>query len=76
MPKGLRDLISESAQHNHRSMNAEVVSRLLNSLEEEDGGIPGVREPRAAYTEMETTLITLYRRLPEDKRKALLALIA
>ncbi|EBM0567307.1 Arc family DNA-binding protein [Salmonella enterica] len=39
LPEGMRDVIAEKAKENGRSMNAEIVARLQESLEEDDNVI-------------------------------------
>ena len=76
MPTGLRDRITHYATRNHRSMNAEVVARLLNSLDNDEAGSLGVKEPTPIYSSEESQLIIIFRRLPEKKRRALLDLVS
>lgn len=57
-------------------MNAEVVARLLTSLEEEDRSELGVRERSPPYqSELEAKILLKIRALQEDKQRALLKLL-
>lgn len=69
-PEGLREEISRFAQKNHRSMKAEIIARLEESLSKESG----VREGKAAYM-TEDDLIDEIRQLSIEKQHALLTLI-
>lgn len=55
MPDGMRDLISKKAEENHRSMNSEIIARLLDSFEQDDAfkelGIAIVNEADMAVKE-------------------------
>lgn len=76
MPDGLRDRLWDRAKLNHRSVNAELVSRLMRSLEEEDRAELGVREPYGPrLSEIESRLLLAIRSLSEEKKKALLELL-
>lgn len=88
LPVSLRQELEKAAKNSHRSINAELVLRLEQSLDRypmdqaphvvrvKDGA--GANElPSPAYnaSEIERRLVEAFRRLPDDKKKALLALI-
>lgn len=73
-PKGVRGRIAEAARSSHRSMNAEIIARLVLSLDSWPEQLP---PPRAAIPagEEESTLLEYFRQLPQEKKTALLTLL-
>ena len=74
-PKGMREKLSDLADKNHRSMNAEIVARLLDTLGAEGVDVPTIGENLSAYLTAEARLVINYRKLPDKKKKALLELL-
>ena len=81
-PQGMREEIREIAANNHRSMTAEIITRLEKTLLS-DGLLSAqphsVQEPLTeAYVKelssVEQQLISIFRQLSENKRRALLEL--
>ncbi len=70
MPEGMRDQIAEQAAANHRSMNSEIIARLQASL----GSAVPTSPPNDALSQ-EQVLLDAFRKLPSDKRAALLDLL-
>ncbi|TMU23169.1 Arc family DNA-binding protein [Halomonas sp. ATBC28] len=66
MPPELRNWLKEAADTNHRSMNAEIVARLLRTVEL-DGREKALE--RVGYEEKETMPNSDYRNLSEVKRQ-------
>ncbi len=89
-PQGMREEIREIASNNHRSMTAEIIMRLEKTLlgdrilldsSSSLSGNPSVQEPATdAYinelNNYEQQLVTIFRQLPENKRRAIMALIS
>ena len=89
LPKGMRKRIAEAARCYRRSMNSEIVLRLEKTLADDVTDAPldelppepeAVVEPQSALTttelgEIERRLIALFRRLPTERQRALLALL-
>lgn len=75
MPDGMRDRLSALAKNNHRSMNAEIVARLLGSIGAEGIDTSKIGEDVSAYLTAEARLVISYRKLPDKKKKALLELL-
>jgi len=90
LPRSLKAEITDCSRQNHRSMNSEIVIRLEKSIAAEEAnarnqvGNP-INESSALSDQdvfkeelspFETRLIIFYRRLSENKRKALLSLFA
>ena len=76
MPDGLRDRLRDKAGFNHRSVNSEVIARLLRTLDDDDRAELGVKEPYGPrLNELESRLLLAFRALPEEKKKALLDLL-
>ena len=87
LPMQLRDRIADAAKYYRRSMNSEIVARLEQSF----SGLPNIGNQDNLAPEMHETLekffagsmstdeeaiIRAYRRLPMDKKTALLDLIS
>lgn len=70
MPEGMRDQIAEQATANHRSMNSEIVARLQASLSAE---VPTSSASDAQSQEQ--ALLDAFRKLPSEKRNALLQIL-
>lgn len=76
MPDGLRDRLKDRAGTNHRSLNSEVIARLLRTLDDDDRAELGVREPYGPrLNELESRLLLAFRALADEKKKALLELL-
>ena len=73
-PAGVRDRIAEAARCSHRSMNSEIIARLILSLDNWPEQLPS---PRAAVPagEEEAMLLDYFRSLSAEKRTALLTLL-
>ena len=90
LPRSLKAEITDCSRQNHRSMNSEIVIRLEKSIATEEASAGNqVGDPinessslsdqdvfKQDLSAFETRLIIFYRRLSENKRKALLALFA
>lgn len=80
MPPELKDRLQNAADLNGRSLNMEVIHRLMASLEARTyaGSEPlSAQSPIADYTvlsELENQVLTVFRRLPPDKQLALISL--
>ncbi|NOX26586.1 MAG: Arc family DNA-binding protein [Gammaproteobacteria bacterium] len=83
-PQGMREQIREIAANNHRSMTAEIITRLEKTLLS-DGLLsaqsPSAQEPLTeAYVKelssVEQQLVSIFRQLPENKRRSLLELFS
>ncbi len=85
-PEGMREQIQELAARNHRSMNAEILARVRESLDA-DASPAGrrqwqVQQPRSDYqrgrddADIEARLLTVIRAMPRDKQLALLKLLS
>ncbi len=83
-PQGMREQIREIAANNHRSMTAEIITRLEKTLLSDgllSGQSPSVQEPLTeAYVKelssVEQQLVSIFRQLPENKRRSLLELFS
>ena len=86
LPKGMRKRIAEAARCYRRSMNSEIVLRLERTLAEDDDqeagdgaasvALSAVAEPEKADADaLESRLLALFRRLPAERQRALLALL-
>lgn len=91
LPSGMREQIRTKAAENHRSMNAEVIARLEQSLEfasrypyvdrmrigDKNSDAPRAAEPASGYrdADIERELIKLVRSLTSDQRRALLVVL-
>lgn len=83
-PQGMREEIRDIAASNHRSMTAEIIARLektlvseramadSDNLVNENAAEPYLNE----LSNYEQQLVTVFRQLPESKRRALIALIS
>jgi hypothetical protein len=90
LPKSLKVEITACSRRNHRSMNSEILVRLEESIATEEASTRSQvsNQTKDASPEsdteifkeelspFETRLIIFYRRLSENKRKALLSLFA
>lgn len=78
LPAGMRDRIAEVSRNNHRSMNSEIVARLEQSLNQEDGVNieEGLRLDSPELSIHERELLQHFRYLAQRQQNALLALIA
>lgn len=76
----LRAALLREAAINGRSMHAEIVLRLKNSIEGTRGAQPSAhpaQEERPAYadlTDVDRSMLTVFRKLPVEKQLALLSL--
>ncbi len=83
-PQGMREEIREIASSNHRSMTAEIIARLEKTLLNERTDFSSTSSVQEALAEpylnelssCEQQLVMIFRRLPENKRRALLALLS
>lgn len=83
LPPGVRNLIAEVARTNHRSMNAEVVARLEESLglassrvaEPPAAPYQATERTTAALSHDEALLLECFRRLAPQRQQALLDLL-
>ena len=83
-PQGMREEIREIASSNHRSMTAEIIARLEKTLlsERDEFGISISVQETLAYpylnelSSCEQQLVMIFRRLPENKRRALIVLLS
>lgn len=77
MPPDLRKKVEKSARTNRRSLNAELVLRLQDSVEKDPLFTPRVSEPRDRYqlSQDETALLSAYDGLSPRRRRALLELL-
>lgn len=73
-PNGERDRIAEAARSSHRSMNSEIIARLMLTLENWPRELPSGREAIPA-DEAEARLLDHFRVLSEDQQTALLTLL-
>ena len=87
LPMPLRNRIAQAAKYFRRSMNSEIIARLEQSFQGipsqavADDLAPQMHESMqnvfaADLTEDEETVLRSFRRLPEDKRKALVDLLS
>jgi hypothetical protein len=85
MPPELKDRLQNAADLNGRSLNMEIVHRLLASLESayppaaNEANAPmavnaPVREYTVPLTDLEKSLLAVFRRLPVEKQLALISL--
>ncbi len=76
----LRAALLREAAISGRSMHAEIVWRLKNSIEgphQQDAGDQGTNEPRPGYvdlTDVDKTMLTIFRKMTVEKQLALLSL--
>jgi len=77
LPLGMRDRIAEIARQNHRSMNSEIISRLEQSMNQEEGVSieEGLRLDSPTLSIHERELLQHFRLLAQRQQNALLALI-
>ena len=77
MPHDLKKLIEKSAKTNRRSMNAELILRLQDSIEKDPLFVPEIREASRSYelSEDENVLLKAYSTLSPRRRRALLELL-
>ena len=73
-PEGVRDRIAEAARCSHRSMNAEIIARLILTLENWPEQLP---PPRTAVPagEEEALLLDHFRNLSQEQKTALITLL-
>ncbi len=90
LPRSLKEEITALSRRYHRSINAEIVTRLEESIAAAQASTENpysnqIKEPspksdydiyKEELSTFETRLIIFYRRLSEPKRKALLALFS
>lgn len=80
MPPELKDRLHNAASINGRSLNMEIIQRLLDSLESKGKPLieSGVRQERAEYgpplNDLEKSILAVFRRLPPEKQLALISL--
>lgn len=74
MPQDLKKRIEKSAKTNRRSINAELVLRLQDSVEKDPLFVPEIREVAKNYelTEDQGLLLKAYNGLSPRRRRALL----
>jgi hypothetical protein len=74
MPQELRRRIERSAKTNRRSMNAELILRLQDSVEKDPLFVPEIKEAAKNYelTEDQSALLKAYNGLSPRRRRALL----
>lgn len=77
MPPELKKRIEKSAQTNRRSINAELVLRLQDSVDKDPMFIPEIRETAENYTLSadQSMLLSAYNELSPRHRRALLELL-
>lgn len=77
MPPELKKRIEKSAKTNRRSMNAELVLRLQDSVERDPMFVPDIRETAETYTltQDQTALLSAYNELTPRQRQALIELL-
>lgn len=77
MPPDLKKRIEKSAQTNRRSMNAELVLRLQDSVDKDPIFTPDIREAAEHYTLTadQSMLLSAYNELSPRHRRALLELL-
>lgn len=75
LPEGMRERIAREAEHNHRSMNAEIVGRLLKSLELPTGVADTAGHYGPKLTDQEADMLNRFRAMPARKQQALLELL-
>jgi predicted transcriptional regulator len=76
MPEGLKNKLSELAKKNQRSINKEIIVRLLDSTGIDGVSISVVGEDAGEYLTEEGKLVVAYRKLPDKKKRAILELIS
>lgn len=85
LPPGMRRRIADAARCYRRSMNSEIVARLEQSLDsgvapfpvpgsDNAPGTSSVADAPVAESELEANLLEIFRSLPPERRRALLAL--
>jgi len=74
MPPELKKCIEHSARTNRRSINAELVLRLQDSVGRDPLFVPDIREAAERYelTAEQTRLLSAYRSLSPRRRRALI----
>ncbi|MCK9238177.1 MAG: Arc family DNA-binding protein [Thiopseudomonas sp.] len=77
LPSGMRDRIAEVARNNHRSMNSEIIARMEQSLNQEEGVSleNGLRMDSPELSIHERELLQHFRFLAQRQQNALLSLI-
>lgn len=77
MPPELRKRLEKSAKTNRRSINAELVLRLQDSVEKDPLFVPEIHEAAERYqlSEEQTALLSAYQSLSPRRRRALLAFL-
>ena len=77
MPPDLKKKVEKSAQTNRRSLNAELVLRLQDSVEKDPLFTPRISESRDRYqlTQDQTALLSAYEDLSPRRQRALLELL-
>ena len=77
MPQDLKKRIEKSAKTNRRSINAELILRLQDSIEKDPLFIPEIHESAKNYelTEEQNALLKAYNGLSPRRRRALLELL-
>lgn len=75
MPDGMRERIAEIAQKNHRSMNSEIVLHLEDLIDGAKLDLSDSTSITATCME-EVHALHAFRKLPAEKRKAMLTLLA
>ncbi|MDN7356320.1 Arc family DNA-binding protein [Acetobacter senegalensis] len=73
MPDTLRKTLQQEAKASSRSMNAEIVHRLLESLSLNDAGYTGT--DNLELSGIELGLIGIWRDLSEEQRRSVLILL-
>ena len=84
LPEGMREKIASIAKCYHRSMNSEIINRLEKSLTLDDSlpanndlseKMEAFAEIRAASRDEEQLLLSLFRTLPREKQRAVIAFL-
>jgi len=73
MPDELRKTLQERAKEGSRSMNAEIVRRLLESLSLKDAGDTG--SDNLELSGIELGLVGIWRDLTDDERRSVMVLL-
>lgn len=88
LPPETKDELSKAARHNGRSLNAEIVARLMWSLQYEKTSLTQREQHQpiqmktkqkgkiysAEFSELEIALLETFRKMPVEKQLALLTL--
>ena len=88
LPPKTKDELFKAARHNGRSLNAEIVARLVWSLQYEKTSLTQREQPQlvqlkteqegkiysAEFTELEIALLETFRKMPVENQLALLTL--